>query len=174
MLSVNIKDERLTECIRGVVYDMGAPSLVHEEIVSELHARIWGHIKKNKGTCRVYSSNCAVYLENSKDYVLPDVTVVCDKSKRTSKGCAGAPDMVVEVVSPTSTLRDYYLKNNLYMESGVREYWIVNPVNETVSVMFNGDTITYKEYDFESKVPVGIFEGLIIDFKEIKEVIEEG
>lgn len=169
---MKLVDERF-ETIHGVTYDIGQQSAVHEILVNELHDRIWDYVKRKKSPCRVFKFGRALYIENSRDYILPDVIVMCDKSRCPNRTCVGAPDMVVEVVSKSSKLRDYNIKSNLYTSSGVREYWIVDVVDEEVFVIQDGDIANYSVYDFDSKIPVGIFEDLMIDFREIKEVISE-
>lgn len=98
-----------------------------------------------------------VFLKNEKwgeDFVEPDLMVICDPNKVDEKGCHGAPDWVIEIVSPSSKMRDYLQKANLYMNNGVREYWIVDPVREE-----EGFPVIYK---FGEPVKAGIYEDLEI------------
>ncbi len=99
----------------------------------------------------------AVFLnEDDSNYVEPDISVICDKAKLTDQGCQGAPDWVIEIVSPGSRSMDYYRKLFKYRTAGVREYWIVDPAKELVMVYrFEEDTM--EQYSFGEEVPVGIY-----------------
>lgn len=102
----------------------------------------------------------AVFLnENDKNYVEPDISVICDKNKITDKGCNGAPDWVIEIVSPSSKQMDYYKKLFKYRTAGVREYWVVDPERELVTI-YNFEEDSMKEYSFDIDIPVGIYEGV--------------
>ena len=123
------------ELINGIVYDMAPPSRLHQEIVMNLSAEIRDYIKINHGSCKVYPAPFAVFLnKDNKTYVEPDISVICDKSKLDDRGCNGAPDWIIEVVSPGTKRMDYGIKLFQYRTAGVREYWIVNPLNRTVNV----------------------------------------
>lgn len=104
----------------------------------------------------------AIFLnENDKNYVEPDISVICDKSKITDKGCNGAPDWVIEIVSPNSKQMDYYKKLFKYRTAGIREYWVVDPERELVTIYFF-EKDSMEEYSFSEEVPVGIYEGFSI------------
>ena len=104
----------------------------------------------------------AVFLnENDKNYVEPDISVICDKDKITDKGCNGAPDWIVEIISPGNKEMDYFKKLFKYQAVGVREYWIVDPTKEIVMV-YRFEKETMEEYSFGEDVPVGIYEGFLI------------
>ncbi|MDE5824585.1 MAG: Uma2 family endonuclease, partial [Lachnospiraceae bacterium] len=109
------------ELIDGQIYYMAPPTRKHQEILSFLHATIYHHITKNKGECKVYPAPFAVFLfaDDSK-YLEPDISVICDKGKLDEHGCKGAPDWVIEIVSPGSRPMDYYTKLSLYRSAGVR------------------------------------------------------
>lgn len=106
----NLPDGQRAELIDGVVYDMAAPSLKHQEISMFLSVEISNHIRNNDGKCRVFAAPFAVFLNNNIDYVEPDISVICDQSKLSDNGCHGAPDWVIEIVSPSSKPRDYLIK----------------------------------------------------------------
>ncbi len=164
------------EIIDGHIYNMAAaPSRVHQKIISKLITQINNYIQSNKGDCEVYPSPFDVILKNdeddlanSKNIVQPDISVICDKKKLTDKGCSGSPDMIIEVVSPFNTSSDYVRKLNLYEQYKVREYWIVNPLKETVLVYtFDIDTKQYaapESYTFKDKIKVDIYNNFEIDF----------
>jgi Uma2 family endonuclease len=98
--------------------------------------------------------------------VSPDISVVCDKSKLTEITCNGAPDWIIEIVSPSSIKMDYFFKLFKYVESGVREYWIVDPSKEIVRV-YSFEKMDMNEYTFKDKIKAGIYEDLEIDFANI-------
>lgn len=167
------ENERI-EIIEGGIYNMSpAPSRIHQKIISEIHFKLMEYIKSNKGPCEVYPAPFDVILKNndeevedSKNIIQPDISVICDKNKLTDKGCTGSPDMIVEVVSPYNPNNDCVRKLNLYDKYKVKEYWIVNPMKRNIFVYTltnNGyDVPTY--YTFEDKVKVNIYEDLEIDF----------
>ena len=114
--------------------------------------------------------NYPYIILNSKNVVQPDISVICDKNNLTDKGCTGSPDMIIEVVSPFNLASDYIRKLNLYDQYKIREYWIVNPVKETVLVYrLDNGTNQYaapESYTFKDKIKVGIYDNLEIDFNE--------
>lgn len=149
------------ELIDGELYRMAPPSRKHQEIVSGLVWLLRDYIQRKGGPCKAYVSPFAVNL-NADDsiYVEPDVLVVCESSKLSDRGCEGAPDFVVEVVSPSSVRMDYVKKLNLYLEAGVREYWIVDPDKAMTTVYhFGEEHFAPIIYPFNVSVPVGIYQG---------------
>ena len=152
------------ELIDGRMFYMATPSRKHQGLVGNLFGEIFAYLNQNKGKCAVYPAPFAVYLnEDNRTYLEPDITVVCDRDKLDDKGCHGAPDFVAEILSPSSRSRDCLLKLIRYREAGVREYWIVDPERETVTVY---DFVENKvgSYTFGDKVRVNLFPGLEIDF----------
>lgn len=145
------------ELIDGRLYAMAPPSRIHQELVMELSGTLREYIKKNAGECKVYPAPFAVNLDtNDKNWVEPDVSVICDKNKLTDRGCSGAPDFIVEVVSPSTQGVDYLKKLFLYEKYGVREYWVVNPATRTVNVYMFEDGNS-ASYSFDDLIPVGIY-----------------
>ena len=124
------------------------------------------YIDTHNGLCKVYPSPFAVFLNaDDKNYVEPDISVICDKNKLDDRGCNGAPDWVIEIASPSNPSHDYITKLNLYNSAGVREYWIVEPINETVYVYdMDGGELPLKTYSFRDAIKVGIYEDLSINF----------
>ena len=169
----DLPDDERVELIDGVIYDMGSPTVKHQTIIAEIHAKLREHIRKNRGECVALFSPLDVQVDCS-DYtvVQPDVMVVCDRSKLINGRVWGAPDLVIEVLSPSTRRKDMFLKGNKYFEAGVREYWIVDPKNEKIIVnIFEEDAITYF-YNFDDKIPVSIWNGACeIEFAEIKDYI---
>lgn len=158
----DLPDGERAELIDGRIYYMAPPSWSHQRISRKLHQTIANYIDGNNGECEALAAPFAVFLnEDDINYVEPDISVICDVSKLDDKGCHGAPDWVIEIVSPGSKSRDYMTKLFKYRTAGVREYWIVDPDKEMVSVyVFEKDTV--EQYDFGETVPVGIYEGFTI------------
>ena len=105
----------------------------------------------------------AVFLNaDEKNYVEPDISVICDTGKLTEKGCSGAPNWIIEIVSPGSQRMDYLTKLFKYRTAGVREYWIVDPSRETVQAYLFGDSEDFHQFSFTDSAPVGIFNDLQI------------
>ncbi len=150
------------ELINGQIYYMAPPSRSHQRIVLSLSRKIADYIEANKGNCEVYVAPFAVFLNNDdSNYVEPDISVICDTSKLDEKGCHGAPDWIIEVVSPGNKQMDYLIKLLKYSNADVREYWIVDPSRELVTV-YGFEKETTEQYSFGENIPVGIYEGFSI------------
>ena len=166
----SLPEGQRAELIDGVVYDMAPPNRLHQELVSELHYKITDYIKKNNGACKVFPAPFAVFLNaDDKTYVEPDISVICDKSKLDDRGCVGAPDWIIEIVSPGSRRMDYFTKLFKYRTAGVREYWIVDPAKERVTVYHYEDDAAPVIYSFTQDIPVGIYPGLTIKINDLLE-----
>ena len=151
------------ELIDGQIYDMAPPSPMHQELVMELSATLRDYIKKNGGPCKVYPAPFAVFLnEDDRNYVEPDISVICDSSKVDNRGYQGAPDFIIEIVSPSSQRMDYLTKLFKYRTAGVREYWIVNPLQRTVQVYSFEGTEDSTQYTFDDEITVTIYGDLKI------------
>lgn len=156
------------ELINGEMYMMASPSTIHQMLLTELFYLIVNHIKSNKGNCKAFTP-LGIFLHNDDNtYLEPDIAVICDKDKLDNKGCHGAPDWVIEIVSPSSKKMDYAIKMAEYQKSEVREYWIVDPLKKIITVYLLEKDSAPILYRFTDKVPVGIFEGFSIDFHEIE------
>ena len=163
----SLPDGKRAELIDGHIYYMSPPNRRHQRIAVELCTMINNYIKRNSGLCEVNIAPFAVFLnEDDKNYVEPDISVVCDKSKLTDKGCNGAPDWIIEIVSPSSRQMDYYKKLFKYRTAGVREYWVVDPDKNMITV-YNFEKDSMLEYDFTCKVKAEIYDDLAIDFSGI-------
>ena len=155
-----LQEGERAELIDGRIYYMAPPSTRHQRLVSDLHYQIKDFIKRNHGECAAFPAPFAVFLnENDENYVEPDISVICDKNKITDKGCNGAPDWVIEIVSPSSKQMDYYKKLFKYRTAGVREYWVVDPERELVTIC-NFERDSMEEFAFDKDIPVGIYEGV--------------
>ena len=165
------------EIIEGKIINMSpAPSRIHQEIITEILGELRNYIKSNNGSCKVYAAPFDVILKNddeevlnSKNIVQPDISVICDKNKLTDKGCAGSPDMIVEVVSAFNPRNNYIKKLNLYEQFKVKEYWIVNPIKRNIFVytLIDDGYDAPTSYTFNDKVKINIYDNLEIDFNSI-------
>ena len=176
-------DDKRRELINGFIHLMSGPMRKHGRISMKLSIRIGTFIENKKVKCHIYHSPFDVRLplhgsdEDDKIYnvVQPDICVVCDPSKLDEKGCLGAPDLIVEVISPSTAKRDLNEKFNLYEAAGVREYWVVYPKDKAVTVFLLQEDgkydpgMTYQLIDKKVCVPVYTLEGLIIDLDELFE-----
>ena len=168
----NLPDGERAELIDGQIYYMTPPSRRHQDIIGELFGIIREYIKLKKGSCKPYIAPFAVFLtKNNKNYIEPDISVVCDKSKLTEKGCVGSPDWIIEVVSPSSKQIDYFTKLFQYHNTGVREYWIVDPLKNRITV-YNFETDDMEVYSFSDTIKVGIYKDFYINFAEISETLD--
>ena len=155
------------ELIDGQIYYMAPPSRIHQRLLFELSRTIADYITKNNGSCEVDIAPFAVFLnENDKNYVEPDISVICDRNKLNDRGCVGAPDWIIEVVSPGSRRMDYFTKLFKYRTAGVREYWLVDPDKNRITV-YNFNTEDTAEYSFTDSVQSGIYPGFSIDFSKL-------
>jgi Uma2 family endonuclease len=158
-----LPDGQRAELIDGQIYDMAPPNTMHQRLVSELTISIGNYIRSKEGTCTVYPAPFAVFLnKDDKNYVEPDISIICDKSKLDNYGCNGAPDWVIEIISPSTERMDYGIKLFKYRSAGVREYWVVNPAKDIVNVYdFEYDEKT-RLYGFEDDIPSCIYEDFSI------------
>jgi Uma2 family endonuclease len=159
------------ELMDGVAYMMASPSVIHQGVSRELTLQ-FGSFLRGK-PCRVFSAPLDVRLfpreDRIDDTVLqPDLLVVCDKTKLSKGSCDGAPDLVIEIVSPSNTVQELLRKFNYYLDAGVREYWVVNPDTQTVQVhvLENGHFVS-TIYKKDAAIPVSILPELGIDLKSI-------
>ena len=147
------------ELIDGQIYYQAAPSRKHQDISGELYATIHDYIKRNGGQCKVYHAPFAVLLNDDDSvYIEPDISVICDRNKLSDRGCEGAPDWIIEIVSPGSRRMDYMIKLFKYRTAGVREYWVIDKTLQKVTV-FDFENDNMFEYDFTQKIPVLIYNG---------------
>lgn len=166
-----LPDGERAELIDGQIYMMAPPTRQHQDIAGELFGTIREYILANTGSCRPYVAPFAVFLnENDTNYVEPDISVICNPDKLNDKGCIGAPDWIIEIVSSGSRRMDYFTKLFKYRTSGVREYWIVDPEKDRILV-YNFDSEDTGDYTFSDSVKAGIFEGLYINFSDIAKLL---
>lgn len=156
------------ELIDGRLYMMAPPVRIHQKLISQFTKIIGNYIDARKGTCEVYPAPFAVFLnEDDLNYVEPDISVICDKSKLNDKGCNGAPDWIIEIVSPSTSHIDYGIKLFKYRSAGVREYWIVNPYKKTVMVYDLEKNEQSNQYDFDDIIYSCIYKDLKINIASL-------
>lgn len=164
----NLPDGQRAELIDGQLYDMAPPSRIHQKLISQFTLILGEFIKNNHGSCEVYPAPFAVNLDaNDQNWVEPDISVICDKDKLTDRGCTGAPDFIIEIVSPSSRRLDYNIKMALYSNAGVREYWIVDPAKERTTIYRFEDDAAPMIYQFNDEVQVGIYKNLHINISDL-------
>jgi len=167
-------DDKRRELINGFIHLMLAPIRRHARVSVKVFRAIDNFIELKQGKCHVYYAPFDVRLpmqgslDDDKIYnvVQPDICVVCDRSKLDDKGCIGAPDLIVEVLSPSTLKYDWNYKFNLYEAAGVREYWIVDPKAKVVYVFLlqpDGKYDLGTVYESDRKAPVYILPGLEMD-----------
>ncbi|MBO5304017.1 MAG: Uma2 family endonuclease [Lachnospiraceae bacterium] len=156
------------ELIDGVVYDMAPPNTIHQRLVNRFSQKITNYIDSKQGDCEVFPAPFAVFLNaDDKNYIEPDISVICDKNKLDDKGCNGAPDFIIEIVSPSSRKMDYRTKMTLYADAGVREYWIVDPEKERTTVYRYEEDAAPMIVPFQQEITVGIYGDLNINISEL-------
>ena len=158
-----LPDGQRAELIDGRMYMMAPPRRIHQELVGQFTKAIWQYIDAHGGLCKVYPAPFAVFLNaDERNYVEPDISVVCDRDKLDEYGCNGAPDWIIEIASPSDSHRDYGIKLFKYRTAGVREYWIVNPMTRTVTVYDFEDVSGTDQYTFDDEISVRIYEDLTL------------
>ena len=163
-----LPDGQRAELIDGQMYMMAPPNTMHQNLVSEFTITIGNHIRSKGGNCKVFPAPFAVFLnKDDRNYVEPDISIICDKSKLTDHGCNGAPDWVIEITSPSTSRIDYGVKLFKYRSAGVREYWIVNPLKKTITVFDLEKEEKSNQYSFEDTFSSCIFEDLEINIVDL-------
>lgn len=159
----SLPEGQRAELIDGKIYMMAPPTRIHQKLITELVSALHRYIKDNNGDCEVYPSPFAVFLNaDDKNYVEPDISVICDKSKLDDRGCNGAPDWIIEIASPSTSTLDYGIKLFKYRTAGVREYWIINPMKDSVMVYDLEHNAKTNQYSFDELIPASIYKDLII------------
>lgn len=167
-----LPEDKRVEVFDGAIYDMASPSQAHQTISIEMSTLINSYIKKKKGSCRVFTAPFDVKLsDHPLTIVQPDILVVCDKDKLDGKRCNGAPDFIIEIVSSGNPADDYIRKLYYYKNAGVREYWIVDPRRQIVTVNYFEGNILNIQYSFDSVIKVNIYDDLLINFSEIVDML---
>ena len=163
------------EIIEGEAVMMAPPSVGHQRVSREIFRQLANYLEGKK--CEVFVAPFGVRLfeqdgdsqEDVDTLVEPDISVICDKSKLDKFGCKGAPDMVVEILSPSTRRHDRLVKLGLYQRAGVREYWIANPEEKTVQVLLleNGKLLPYEDYGQDDVAKVNVLDGCFIELSKV-------
>ena len=165
-------DDIRAELIDGRLFYMESPSVDHQRIVVKLISQIDRYIEVHDGNCEVLP-DLDTKLDTAEDTIVrPDISVICDPDKLTERRCEGAPDWIIEIVSPGNPKHGYLTKLELYQRTGVREYWIVDPRKKAVTVYrLDENDFDMTCYTFNDKIRVGIYEDLIIDFGSVYDTV---
>lgn len=162
------------ELLKGRFFVCESPSIRHQSIVSNLLFEFKSFISTKKGSCKVFPGPIDVEFSLDKDTVcVPDLVIICNPGLiKNMQRCQGAPDLIVEVLSPSSIEKDLIVKRDIYEEAGVREYWVIDPLENNVTV-FARDSHSHKypthptKYSFQDNIPVGIYEDYYIRLDEL-------
>ena len=170
-----LPDGERAELIDGQLIYMATPTVTHQLIAGEVHRQIANFIYDHDGSCMPGIAPLGVQLDcDNRTMVEPDVLVVCDPEKAEGRNVYGAPDFILEVLSPTTAKKDIFTKAEKYRNAGVREYWIIDPENALLRVFPYGFDEDVTDYDMKSPVPLRIYGGkLKIDFSRILQWIEK-
>lgn len=168
-----LPDERRAELIDGVIYDLASPTNIHQLMGAEIWGQLKSYIRSEGGDCVPFVAPADVQLDcDDRTMLQPDVFVVCDRKKIINRCTFGAPDFVVEILSPATRKKDLGVKLKKYIGAGVSEYWIVDPDKKRVVVYDFAHEELPAIYGFDAKIPVGVFGGKCeVDFAEIYEYI---
>ena len=170
-----LPEDMRVELIDGYFFEMLSPTTGHQMVIGEIFGFIRDYIRRNKGKCIAFLSPMDVQLDcDDKTMVEPDVLIVCDRDKIIGRCIYGAPDFVVEVLSPSTRKKDITIKLEKYQKAGVREYWMVDLKKERIITCFFEEDIHPVIYGMDAEIPVKIYEGqLKIPFGEITESLED-
>lgn len=164
------EDSERCELIDGVIYEMASPTLHHQWVLTQLGSLFSDFIDAHKGDCRAFVAPLDVTPDLADIYTIvqPDVMIICDRSLLDGRYCAGAPDLVVEILSPSTRHKDMTIKLAKYAASRVKEYWIVDIAKERVIVYDFAHDDKISIYGFDNDVPVGIWNGACkVNFRQI-------
>ncbi len=173
---LKMEDENRYELIDGIPYLMAGPRVAHQDILGELYYQLKTYLKGK--TCRVFTAPLDVKLSGNPDdtkefnVVQPDIMVVCDPNKIKEKNIQGAPNLVIEIVSPSNPAHDKLVKLNLYQKFGVKEYWIVSLEEQIISVFLLNENNIYtipKAYYLDDEIKVNVLDNCYINLKEFCE-----
>jgi len=173
-------DEQRCEIIDGQIYDMTpAPGTSHQELLMNLAARIYEYLKDKP--CKIFVAPFDVRLAEKKEnrnscsnVVQPDISIICDQKKIDEKGCAGAPDLIVEILSASTASKDQVKKRRLYERHGVKEYWLIHPIERYAHIyaLKDGAYELIGVFDDEATLESQLFTGLAVKMTEILPVIK--
>jgi Uma2 family endonuclease len=171
-LEIREKSEELLEYIDGIVYMSPSPSTKHQRISRKLLIKLDKFL--DGSPCEVFHAHFDIELKNENmegiKIVIPDISVICDKSGFTESRYIGVPSLIVEILSPSNQSHDLITKLYLYMNAGIKEYWIVNPMLHSVTVYSLNEEGMYEQHDMKTesgKISSNFLQGFSVDLKEI-------
>ena len=167
--------EQRVELIDGTFYDMAAPSTVHQQVIGSFYFAVESYIRKKGGPCRVMLSPLDVQIDrDDRSMLQPDLLITCHPEQLTQKRLVGAPDFVLEVMSPSTARKDRLLKAYKYAQAGVREYWLIDPDKKTLTVHdFMGVDDSVVNMPLSGTWPMAIYQGdLMINLDELTAEID--
>ena len=169
---LNMEDENRYEIIDGKLFLMSSPSTIHQEIAGELFVQLKQFFKDKK--CKPFIAPLDVRISGEridkkvKNVVQPDLMVICDNNKIDEKGICGVPDFVIEIMSPNNQVHDTVRKYQLYLKYGVREYWLISPMDKKIfTCVLDNQRYDVEEYKIEDEIKSKIFKDLKISLNEI-------
>lgn len=166
-----LSEDVRAEIIDGQIFLFASPKVVHQELTGGLAYELRTFIKSRGGKCKVFEAPLDIYLNrDDKTRVEPDIFVVCDRGKIHENACYGAPDLIIQVISKSTKKRDYGLKMLKYRTAGVREYWIIDPVRENVTVYYFEDESQNCQYAFNEEISFHIFPELKVCIADILDI----
>ena len=170
-----LPEDQQAELIDGVIYDMTAPDLTHQQALVFLVSEFRGHIISHKGKCVLSAAPTDVRLDlDDRTMVQPDVLVVCERKQLIRRRVEGAPDLVIEILSPSTRRKDLHIKSGKYARAGVGELWLVDLRDRRIIVYEFDQEDRISLYSIRDQVPVGIFGGeLVIDFSELDDYLTD-
>lgn len=171
-LELREKSDNILEYIDGMVYMSPSPSTKHQRISSKLHAKLYNLLEGN--SCEVFHAPFDILLKNDniegEKLVIPDLSVICDKSGFTDNKYIGVPSLIIEILSPSNQSHDLVTKLNLYMKYGVKEYWIVNPILNTVMLYTLNKDNMYEQSIVKTETGIvksKLFENFEVDIEDL-------
>lgn len=170
-----LPDERRVELIDGVIYDMAAPTTVHQMLAQQFFMDIALYIRAKKGACEVFIAPLDVQLDrDDRTMVEPDVLIICDPEKIRKKNIYGAPEFILEILSPSSRTLDALIKCRKYQNAGVKEYWILDPRKKRLLTyeFFKDDDLPVS-HELQGTLGLALYDGECqIDLNELREIME--
>ena len=162
----NLPEGIRAELINDKIYMQASPSANHQRLSLKLTRLIADYIDARDGDCEVFPAPFDVFLSgNENECFIPDISVICNPDLIKDRGCYGAPDWIIEIVSPSTASLDYFLKPEKYRIAGVKEYWIINLMKHTVTVYhFEDENFSPRTYSFQDNIKTNIYSDLIINF----------
>lgn len=166
-----LPEGQIAELFDGEMVARAFPTATHQGIIGCLFTEIAVYLREKEERSRIMMSPFAVFLkDDGRNYLEPDITVVCDEGKLDEEGCYGAPDWVIEVVSPTSRALDYGKKLGACIDAGVREYWVVDPEKKVIVSYYLEQPDIPIIHHFGDIVKPGIYNDLAIDTSRLEDI----